>query len=142
MPDLKTYDLFISHAWKYGDEYNRLIKLLDSTPNFRYRNYSAPYQKPLHNLDSSDVTTKTEITNAIKRKILPVNVVIVIAGMYANNREWMEKEIKIAQEQNKPIISVKPFGNTVIPTYISNISDTIVGWNSNSIVSAIRAYAI
>ena len=25
MPSLKTYDLFISHAWLYGDDYDNLI---------------------------------------------------------------------------------------------------------------------
>lgn len=42
MPELKTYDLFISHAWKYGDEYCNLIYLLDKAPCFSYRNYSPP----------------------------------------------------------------------------------------------------
>lgn len=142
MPYLKTYDLFISHAWKYGDEYDNLVDLLNSAPYFYYRNYSAPEHKPLKNLDSSDVKTKSEITSAIQRKISPVNVVLVISGMYANNREWMEKEIEIAQSYGKPIIAVKPWGNKVIPTYISNVSDTIVGWNTDSIVNAIRTYSI
>lgn len=142
MPYLKTYDLFISHAWKYGDEYDNLVNLLNSAPYFYYRNYSAPEHKPLKNLDSSDVNTKSEITSAIQRKISPVNVVLVISGMYANNREWMEKEIEIAQSYGKPIIAVKPWGNKVIPTYISNVSDTIVGWNTDSIVNAIRTYSI
>lgn len=142
MPYLKTYDLFISHAWKYGDEYDNLVDLLNSAPYFYYRNYSAPEHKPLKNLDSSDVKTKSEITSAIQRKISPVNAVLVISGMYANNREWMEKEIEIAQSYGKPIIAVKPWGNKVILTYISDVSDTIVGWNTDSIVNAIRTYSI
>lgn len=47
MPNLKTYDLFISHAWKYGDDYDRLVALLDSALYFSYRNYSAPKDKPI-----------------------------------------------------------------------------------------------
>ena len=42
MPQLKIYDLFISHAWKYGEEYDRLISLLNAAPYFYYRDYSAP----------------------------------------------------------------------------------------------------
>lgn len=68
MPDLKTYDLFISHAWKYGEEYSRLVSLLKGAPYFKYRNYSAPEDKPLQNLDSSDVTTQAQIAAAIKTK--------------------------------------------------------------------------
>ena len=35
MPPLKTYDLFISHAWKYDDDYYRLVKLLENAIYFR-----------------------------------------------------------------------------------------------------------
>lgn len=142
MPTLKIYDLFISHAWKYGEEYNRLIDLLDSASYFYYRNYSAPKDKPLHNLDGSDVRKKYEIQQSIDRKISPVNAVLVISGMYANNREWMEYEIESARKQNKPIIAIKPWGNTIIPSYIYNYADTVVGWNTASIVDAIRNYAL
>ena len=142
MPYLKTYDLFISHAWKYGDEYTRLENLLKNANNFYYRNYSAPSDKPLHNLDSTDVITKAQIENAIKRKISPVNVVLVVSGMYANNRYWMEKEIRTAILLNKPIIAVKPYGNTLIPDYIRACADEVVNWNTESIVSAIRRRAI
>lgn len=142
MPTLKTYDLFISHAWKYGDEYDRLINLLDSAPYFYYRNYSAPEDKPLHNLDGSSVSKSLEIKQAIDRKIAPVNAVIIISGMYANNREWMEYEIETAMRYRKPIIAVIPRGNTLMPAYIQHVSDTIVGWNTSSVVEAIRQYAI
>lgn len=142
MPALKTYNLFISHAWKYGAEYERLVNLLKQANNFEWKNYSAPSEKPLQNLDSSDVTTKSEITSAIKRKISPVHAVVVISGMYANNREWMEKEIEISKDFNKPIIAVKPWGNVVMPTYISYIATTVVNWNTDSIVSAIRTYSL
>lgn len=142
MPQLKVYDLFISHAWKYGDEYERLVNLLDSANNFCYRNYSAPSYKPLQNLDSTDVTTKSQITEAITRKISPVNSVIVIAGMYANNRKWMETEIKIAQNYKKPIIAVRPYGNTVMPAFVRLVADITVSWNTNSIVDAIRNYSL
>lgn len=142
MPQLKTYDIFISHAWKYGNDYDHLVNLLDNASNFKYRNYSAPKDKPLQNLDSTDVKTKSQISNAIDRKISPVNVVLVLSGMYANNREWMEKEIEIAQEYDKPIIAIKPRGNIVMPEYIQNIATETVNWSTKSIVDAIRKYSI
>lgn len=142
MPSLKTYDLFISHAWKYGDDYNRLVDLLDDANNFCYRNYSAPADKPLGNLDGSDVKNKSEITAAIKRKISPVNVVLIISGMYYNHRDWMQTEIDIALEKSKPIIAIKPWGNEVMPKEVSAVADSIVGWNTSSIVDAIRTYAL
>lgn len=135
------YNLFFSHAWKYGDDYDRLIKLLNEAPNFSYKNFSAPEDNPLKNTDGTNVKNKSEITSAIENKIKPVNVVLVISGMYANNREWMEKEIEIAQNYNKPIISIKPWGNTKTPVYIQNIADIEVAWNTNSIIQAIKDYS-
>lgn len=46
MPSLKTYDIFISHAWRYGSDYEHLVNLLDSALFFNYRNYSAPKINP------------------------------------------------------------------------------------------------
>lgn len=142
MPSLKTYDLFISHAWKYGEDYYRLINLLDDVSNFCFRNYSAPEDNPLKNRDGTDVTNKTQIENAIRRKINPVNCVLVISGMYYNNREWMQFELDYANEMAKPIIAIKPWGNSIMPREITNIADTTVNWNTNSIVSAIRYFSL
>ena len=142
MPTLKTYDLFISHAWKYGDDYNRLVDLLDKAPYFTYRNYSAPKDKPLQNLDSSDVTTKNQIKAAIDRKITPVNCVLVISGMYIPYREWMQYEINTAKDKKKPIVAIKPWGNEKVPVAVSSVADEVVNWNTESIVSAIRKHSL
>jgi len=87
VPALKTYDLFISHAWTYNDEYYRLIQLLDDAPSFHYRNYSVPEHDPL------GTRTNHQLREALGRQIRPVNCVLVLAGMYANYRDWMKAEI-------------------------------------------------
>lgn len=140
MPQLFNYHLFISHAWKYGAEYNRLTNMLDNALYFNYCNYSAPHEKPLKNLDSTDVTTKNEIKFAIIRKIERASCVLVISGMYYNYREWMQYEIDVAKYLKKPVIAIVPWGNHVIPREVMNAADEIVGWNTSSIVSAIRKH--
>lgn len=142
MPSLKTYDLFISHAWKYGDDYDRLISMLSKAPNFSYRNYSAPEDNPLVNLDGSPVSDDAQIEDAIKRKINPVNCVLVISGMYYNNRKWMQFEVDYAKQKYKPIVAIKPWGNVIMPQEITNVADTVVNWNTDSIVAAIREYSL
>ena len=138
MPSLKTYDLFISHAWKYGDDYDRLISMLNEAPNFSYRNYSAPEDNPLVNRDGTPVSNKTQIKDAIRRKINPVNCVLVISGMYYKNREWMQFELDYAKQKNKPIVAIKPRGNVIMPKEITDVADEVVNWNTDSIVTAIR----
>lgn len=141
MPTLFNYHIFISHAWRYGSEYDRLVSLLDNAPYFSYLNYSAPKNKPLQNLDSTDVRTKSDIRAAIDRKIAPCSCVLVISGMYAVYREWMQYEIDTAKRMGKPIIAISPWGGKVMPLAVSQAATKIVNWNTDSIVSAIRQYS-
>lgn len=137
MPNLKTYDLFISHAWLYGDDYKNLVNLLNSAFYFKYRNYSAPEDKPL--ALSKANAPDYEIKDAIDRKIRPVNCVLILGGMYAY-RKWMEYEFEAAKRMGKPIIIVAPRGQERIPLVLQNYP--IVRWNTDSIVDAIRRYSI
>lgn len=136
MPYLYDYRLFISHAWQYGDSYKRLTDLLDGAKNFSYYNYSAPKEKPL--FPAGTPHTNQYIAQRITDKIRPAQVVLVISGMYIAYSDWMRYEIDEAVRMNKPIIGIRPWGNQVMPAYVSNYADKIVGWNTNSIVSSIR----
>ena len=40
MPVLKTYNVFISHAWVESVEYNKMVEELTNTPLFLWKNYS------------------------------------------------------------------------------------------------------
>ena len=91
MPALYDYRIFISHAWRYGDEYDRLVSLLNSSPWFSYYNYSAPKEKPLA-LSSSHASSH-EIAQAITAKIQRAQVVLVIGGMYTLYHDWMKYEV-------------------------------------------------
>lgn len=134
MPTLKTYDLFISHAWRYNDEYYRLVEMLQAAPNFKWRNYSVPEHDPL--------AGGPQLERQLDGQIRPVNAMIILAGMYVNHREWIQKEVNLAQRYGKPIIGIKPWGNTVVPLQVSTASKTVVSWNTDSIIDAIRRYAI
>lgn len=140
MPVLTNYHIFISHAWRYGQEYTRLINLLNNAPNFLYQNFSAPREKPLLNLDATDVQTTIEIQRAITRKISPCCCVLVISGMYAMYSRWMQYEIDTARRFGKPIIAIRPYGGMRMPSAVVDAASVTVGWNTDSIVSAIRSY--
>jgi hypothetical protein len=47
MPELRQYHLFISHAWKYSEDYYRLERLLKEAPDFSFSNCSVPRHDPL-----------------------------------------------------------------------------------------------
>ncbi len=52
----KTYNIFISHAWRYSEDYYRLVEMLNNAPYFKWRNYSVPQHDPV--LDPEDETDR------------------------------------------------------------------------------------
>ena len=138
MPSLYDYRIFISHAWKYGDDYIRLVNLLDAAPYFHYFNYSAPEQKPL--FPSGTPYTSSDIARKITDKIRPAQITLVISGMYAAYSDWMQYEIDESLRMSMPVIGIMPRGQERVPLYVRDRVDDLVGWNTSSIVSAIRRY--
>lgn len=136
MPALKTYDLFISHAWIYNDDYYRLVELLKAANYFSWRNYSVPEH------DRLDANNNKKLYSGLQRQIAPVNAVLIISGMYVAHREWIQTEIDIAQAYGKPIIGIRPRGAQMMPTAVTAVAHEVVGWNTDSIVSAIRRHAL
>ncbi len=131
-----TYNLFISHSWTYSDAYDRLINLLDERKYFSYRDYSVPKDDPIHNAPNSRA-----LEDAIKRQMSPCHVVLIMAGVYSSYSTWIKKEIDIAVNSfstEKPILAIKPWGNTNISQVVFNNADDIVNWNTESIVQGIR----
>ena len=123
-------NLFISHSWKYGDQYNRLKELLVNR-GYEYRDYSVPSNKPILSDDDE------ELENAIELKIILSSVVIIMAGVYSTYSTWINKEIELAKKWDKPIIAVEPYGSQRTSSVVKNAADIICGWNTKSIVNAI-----
>ena len=125
---MKTYYLFISHSWNYKDDYERVKKLLEEKGRFLFKNYSVDREEPKNNWQ--------EIENNIQWS----SVVIVVAGMYASYSPSIKREIRLAKKHKKPTLAIIPWGNDR-SSDIKNECDRVVGWNADSIVSAIRELA-
>ena len=131
--DRREYRVFISHSWDYSDEYERLVELLDQANYFEYRNYSVPEE------DAIDAVTENQLEEALQEKqIKPVSVVIVLAGLYSTYSDWIGKEIRIAEDEDKPILGVEPWGSDRTSDYVERHADEMVRWNTSSIVDSVR----
>ena len=137
MPALKTYVGFISHAWKYHDEYERLLSMLKNAPNFEFRNSSVPKTDPI-----PTPITDAKLKSALDEQIRIANVVLILSGMYSAHSDWIGTEIAIAAKYQKPIIGVVPWGQQRIPDVVQTASKEMVRWNTDSIVAAIRKHAL
>ena len=132
----KTYYLFISHSWAYGDAYERLTKMLDG--QIAYHDYSVPKDDPIHNAG-----TDAELEAAIKEQMKHASVILIMAGKYSTYSKWIKKEIKLAQSgfsTPKPIIAITPFGADQISGVVKEAADEVVKWNTASIVDAIKRW--
>jgi len=136
----KTYNIFISHSWEYSDAYDILCKMLNEKSYFSYNNHSVPKDDPIHT-NGTDKQLKIAITN----KMSNCHIVLIMAGKYSTYSKWINKEIDIAKNgflNPKPIIGIKPWASLQISSVVKGNADIMVGWNTNSIVQAIKDYSI
>ena len=130
-----TYNLFISHSWAYSNQYEGLVRLLNANPYFSYKNYSVPKNDPIHN-----APYQYQLKEAIRRQMQPASCVIILAGVYSSYSKWINIEIELAKEMGKRIIDVEPFGAMRTSTVVKNAANEVVGWNTITIIRAIRGY--
>ena len=135
---MRTYHLFISHSWRYGDQYDRLKNLLDKS-GLSYRDYSVPRDDPIHNAGSA-----RQLREAIKNQMRYASVVVVLAGVYASHSKWIDIEIDLAESSfasAKPIVAIEPWGSERTSTRVKRAADEVVKWSTKSIVRAIEELA-
>ena len=89
---MKTYNLFISHSWRYTDAYERLIRLLRNRPYFAFRDYSVPKDDPIHGANND-----AQLRKAIRDQMTPCHVVLIMAGVYSTYSKWINIEIDLAK---------------------------------------------
>ena len=136
---MRTFNLFISHSWTCSDQYGKLVALLENRGNFRFRNYSVPIDDPIHTRG-----TTTELRRAIRQQMAPCSVVLILAGVYATYSRWIDEEIDLATRGfniPRPIVAIRPRESQRTSAAVTQAADRIVGWDTDSVVNAIRELA-
>lgn len=136
MPSLRNYHILISHSWDYNNHYETISGWLNDTPYFLWTDYSVPITRPL------TVSGVNELKQKIRNRISLCSCVIILSGMYVAYSDWIDFEIDTAVSMGKPIVGVKPWGQERIPTKVQDNADIMIGWNSASVVDAVRRYAV
>jgi MTH538 TIR-like domain (DUF1863) len=135
---IRQIHVFISHAWKYSNNYETLRKWIFDFPasigqaSLDLRNYSVPKDDPIH-----DAPNDTKLKEAIFRQIHMSHVVVIAAGMYAHHSKWIRKEIDGARAYGKPILGVNLWGAERKSSVVLSNADEVVGWNRQPIIDAI-----
>ena len=134
---MRTDHLFVSHSWRYSNQYDGLVRLFQNRKYFDFRDYSVPPDDPIHHAKND-----AQLRSAIRTQMSSCHCVLILAGVYATYSKWINIEIDLAKygfAKAKPIIAVRPRGSHRISQTVREAADRIVGWNTKSIVEAIRA---
>jgi hypothetical protein len=130
---MATPNVFISHRWAYGDNYNNLVSKFNIY-NFKHLNYSVPQYNPL------DVNRINQIKIGLQEQIRQCNYFIIFANMAMGNSHWCKFEINVATGYNKPILAIRPhryIGNTPQFIQLADTEGGPVGFNTPSIIRKI-----
>lgn len=131
----KTYNVFISHSWDHVADLKSLKRLLESRGYFKVEFQEKTPDNPIDSANSAYIKT------VLRRCIENSDVVLALAGVYASHSGWMAWELNEASSKGIPIIGVVPWGQERVSKIVQDKARTIVRWNTESIVDAIRLYA-
>lgn len=131
----KNYKVFVSHSWTYSKDLQYLRDMLECRGYFKVEFEEFTREEPI-NSENADY-----IKRRLREKISSSDIVIGIAGIYASHSEWMQWELNKAEELGVPIIGVIPRGKERISRIVKEKAKTVVKWNTESIVAAIRFWS-
>ena len=120
--DDKIYNLIISNGFDKNKEYGQFTEKLFSKVDFLWK----------ESMSSSYATAGEEFFKK-------VDCIILLAGLYKDNKEKFDDLVEAAEKYNIPIVLVRPYGLEEVPEDLENKAATIVGWNANCIVDSIKS---
>lgn len=119
--DDKIYNLIISNGIDKNREYGQFTEKLFQKTDFLWK----------ESITGAYATAGEEFYKK-------VDAVIILAGLYNDNKEKFDELIEAAQKYEIPIVLVRPYGLEEVPEELEKKAATIVGWNGNCIVDSIK----
>ena len=119
--DDKIYNLIITNGTDFNNEYGQFQEKLFSKVDFLWKesvsaSYSAAGEAFYQNVDR----------------------IIMLAGLYKDNKVTFDDLVEAAEKYDIPIVLVRPYGLEEVPENLEEKAATIVGWNANCIVDSIK----
>lgn len=130
-----AHRVFISHSWAYEDHFQEVKSLLDNAPGFEYFDHSVSSDDPI------DAQLPNHLRKKIRDQMQSTSVVLVLAGMYVAHSDWIQEEIEMAVEMEKPIIGVIPTENERVPGLVQEHAIELVAADGHEILEAIERHA-
>lgn len=119
--DDKIYNLIITQGFDRNNEYTQFTEKLYSKVDFLWK----------ESISGSYSTAGDEFYKKVDR-------IILLAGLYNDNKELFEDLITASEKYNIPIVLVRPLGVEEVPENLEEKAATIVGWNANCIIDSVK----
>jgi hypothetical protein len=134
MSEQNPIRVFVTHTFASHADYHRVFEYLESSPNFFYRNCSAP--------DRPRTGGKEGLKEELRNQMKSSEVVIVLVALYHENPSWITYQMDAAQAMEKPLIALSAFGSAEkLPDDVAKRVAEVVDWNGRNIVDAVRRQA-
>ena len=119
--DDKIYNLIISNGIDQNKEYGQFTEKLFSKVDFLWK----------ESMSGSYATAGAEFYEKVDR-------IILLAGLYNDNKELFGELLEASETYDIPIVLVRPYGLEEVPEILEEKAATIVGWNANCIINSIK----
>ena len=129
-----TRDLFISHAWRFHEDWKQLADMLDAHDPHAWRNFSLPWFDPA--LNPATVSGRETLLWTLEAQIIPVHAMILLAGVFAqpSSRKWIDFEVEMARKHSKPIVALPAWGETEVSPEAAGVADGIAEWDVDKLL--------
>ena len=119
--DDKIYNLIISNGIDMKNEYGQFTEKLYSKVDFLWK----------ESISGSYEHAGEEFYSKVDR-------IILLAGLYNDNKELFGHLLNAAEKYDIPIVLVRPQGLEEVPEILEEKAATIVGWNANCIIDSVK----
>lgn len=119
--DDKIYNLIITNGIDKKNEYGQFVDKLYSKVDFLWK----------ESISGSYEHASEEFYSKVDR-------IILLAGLYNDNKELFEHLINASDKYDVAIVLVRPQGLEEVPELLEKKAATIVGWNANCIIDSIK----
>lgn len=116
----RVYNLLISKGIDSYNEYDFYKERINSQEDFLWNEYN---------------TQDNELNDDLYDKI---DVIVLLYGLYHDNKEICDELIDKSKELNIPLLFVRSYGVEYVIEEIVEKADAVVGWNPHCIVDAIE----
>ena len=119
--DDKIYNLIITNGFDKNNEYGQFTEKLYSKVEFKWT----------ESISGSYATAGEGFYKKVDR-------IIMLAGLYNDNKELFGSLLEASEKYEIPIVLVRPYGLEEVPEILEERAATIVGWNANCILDSIK----